>query len=105
MRRRSVSERRTARTPPAIPELVRRSGPSTSAVAPEVVGAGAECGGFVVGVEESAAVDREAAAADTGGEAVAEGLQSGDAAIDVGAPVAREAVPVAAGRRAARGER
>jgi hypothetical protein len=52
----------------------------------EVVGAGAECGGFVVGVEEAAAVDGEAAAADAGCEPVAEGLQGGDAVVYVGAP-------------------
>jgi hypothetical protein len=75
-----------------------------SAVAVEVVGARAEGGGSVVGVEEAAAVDGEAAAADAGGEPVAECLQGGDAPVDVGAPGAREAFPVAAARRASGGE-
>src|SRR5579884_33969 len=86
-------------TPPQRP---RRSRPS--AVAPEVVRARPERGGLVVRVEEAAAVDGETATADAGGEPVAQGLQGGDAAIDVGTPGAGEAFPVAAARRPVGGQ-
>jgi hypothetical protein len=72
---------------------------AASAVALQVVGAGAEGGRFVVGVEEAAAVDGEAAAADACREAVAERLERFDALVDLGAPAAGEAFPVASGRR------
>jgi len=83
--------------------MLSRSG--ASAVAFEVVGAGSEFRCFVVGVEECAAVDREAAAADAGGESVADCLEGGDAVVEVVAPGAGEAFPVAARRWVVGGER
>src|SRR6266536_143987 len=96
---------RHAQVPPGLaPPLraVASGGLRASAVEVEVVGAGAERRGLVLGVEEGAAVDREAAAADTGRKPFAEGLERGDPAVDVGAPGTGEAFPVAA-RRCARG--
>lgn len=57
---------------------------------------GADLAGLVVGVEQSAGVDREAAAADAGREPVAERLQGGDLAVEVVAPATGEPLPVAA---------
>src|SRR5579884_1086235 len=57
-----------------------------AAVSPQVVRARAEGRGLVVGVEQAAAVERETATADAGGEAVAEGLQGHDPTVEVGAP-------------------
>jgi hypothetical protein len=68
------------------------------------VGSRAAGGGFVVGVEQVALVDREAAAPDARGQAVAEGLQRFDAPVEVVSPLVREALPVLAARRAPRGE-
>src|SRR5215470_14841717 len=73
-------------------------------VAAEVVRAGAPLGRFVVGVQKVALVDREAAAADAGGQAVTQGLEGRDPCLEVLAPAVREALPVAAARRAVRGE-
>src|SRR5947208_14832030 len=70
----------------------------------EVVGTGAAIRGLVVGVEQVALVDREAAAADARRQAVAEGLQSLDAVVEVVAPLVREPLPVLAARGAASGE-
>src|SRR2546430_8924788 len=72
------------------------------AVGSEVVGAGAADSGFVVRVQQIALVDREAAAADAGREAVAEGEEIRDAAVEVVAPFVREAFPVLAARGAPR---
>src|SRR5712691_11642865 len=83
----------------------RQSCPACATAVPvEVVRTGAERGCLVVGVEESAAVDGEAAAADAGGEPVPECLQARNAAVDVGAPGAGQAFPVAPGGCPAGGE-
>ncbi len=65
---------------------------------------GTALGRLVVGVQELAGVDREAAAADAGREPVAECLEGGDAPVDVLTPAAGEPLPVAAGRGAVSGE-
>src|SRR6266571_2867253 len=74
------------------------------AVCSEVVGSGAARGGFVVGVQEVALVDREAAATDARGESVAQALQRLDARVEVVSPAVREAFPVLAAGRAASGQ-
>ena len=66
------------------------------------MGSGALCFGLVVGVQQLALVDREAAAADAGGQALAQGLQGLDACVEVVTPAARQALPVAPARRSAR---
>src|SRR5881392_4466013 len=85
----------------------RLHGPAPSrsrTVLSEVVRSCASGGCFVVGVEQVALVDREAAAADARRQAVAEGLESLDAGVEVVSPLVREALPVLAARRAPRGE-
>src|SRR5919197_228205 len=62
-------------------------------------------GGLVVGVEQRALVDRQAAAADARGEPVAHCLEGPDPAVEVLAPAAGEPFPVAARRGARGGER
>ena len=64
------------------------------------MGAASELSSFVLGVEQVAPVDRQAAAADARVKAPAQRLQRRDAGADVRAPAAREALPVTAGRRA-----
>jgi hypothetical protein len=66
---------------------------------------GADLAGLVVGVEQSAGVDREAAAAYAGREPVAERLQGGDLAVEVVAPATGEPLPVAARGSAVGGKR
>ena len=60
--------------------------------------------GAVDRVEEAAGAEREAAAADAGGEVVADALEQRDALLDVVPPGAREALPVALRRRLAGGQ-
>src|SRR5918996_4230724 len=62
-------------------------------------------GGLVVGVQEPAGVDGQAAAADAGREPVAQRLERRDLPVEVVAPAAREPLPVAAGRGSVGGER
>src|SRR5919199_5393736 len=81
------------------------NGRRAPAVSLEVVRARADCSGLVVRVEERAAVNREAAAADAGGEAVAKRLQRGDSLVEVVAPAAGESLPVAARRSPLCGKR
>src|SRR5687768_12451443 len=69
------------------------------------MGARAESGRLVLRIEQLALVDREAAAADARRQAPAERLEGRDAAVEVGAPALREALPVAAGRDAVLGQR
>jgi hypothetical protein len=75
-----------------------------AAVSLEIARARTVPGRLVVGIEELAGVDREAAAADAGREPVAERLESGDALVDVVTPAAGQPLPVAAGRGAVRGK-
>src|SRR5262245_9393129 len=67
-------------------------------VAEQVVRAGAPRCRLVVGVQEVALVDREAAAPDAGGEAVPQGFEGRDPCFEVLTPAVREALPVAAAR-------
>ena len=75
------------------------------AVSFEVVRPRTGLAGLVAGVEERAAVDREAAAADAGREAVAERVERGYSPIQIVAPAAGEAFPVTARGTAMRGKR
>lgn len=59
-----------------------------SIVVEDVAGAGASLGGDVVGVEELAVAEGEAAAADAAVEAVAEALEHGDARVEHRPPAA-----------------
>src|SRR5262245_57506523 len=77
-----------------------RRAASPRALCPEVVRPRALGRGLVVGVQQLAAVDREAAAADARRQALAEGLQGLDARVEVVAPAVRETLPVAAARGA-----
>jgi len=65
------------------------------------VRAGPARSGLVVGVEQFAGVDREAAAADAGREPAAKSLQRFDLAVELVAPASGEPFPVAARGRAA----
>src|SRR6185312_13654601 len=58
----------------------------------------------VVRVDEAAAVDREAAAADAAGEVVAQLLETPDAVVELLAPLRGELLPVGAGRGAPVGQ-
>jgi len=62
-------------------------------------------GSLVVGIEQGAAVDREAAAADAGRQAGAQRLERRDPLLQILAPAAREPLPVAPGGRAVRRQR
>jgi hypothetical protein len=62
--------------------------------------AGAARGGLVVGIQQVALVDRQAATADAGRQAAAKCLQRLDLPVDLVTPPAREPLPVAARRRA-----
>jgi hypothetical protein len=72
------------------------------AVADPVARSGAPGAGAVVGVRETAAIEREAAAADALGQADLEALELGDSMVDPRGPPLGEARPVTAGRRAIR---
>src|SRR5207248_3623761 len=75
------------------------------AVLTEVLRAGTFAGSLVVGVEQLAAIDRQAAAADARGHPVADCLQRCNPTVEIVAPATREPFPVAAGRRSARRQR
>src|SRR5690606_38927799 len=66
-------------------------------VADEVAGPAAVLSGVVVGVEQAAGPQRQAAAADAAVEAVAQALDEGDLLVEAGAPGARDAGPVVLG--------
>src|SRR5205814_7319970 len=71
----------------------------------QVVGPGAGFGGLVAGIEQRTAPQGEAAAADAAGQAPADALERRDAQVELGAPAAREPLPVALGRRPVLGQR
>src|SRR5690606_10089909 len=59
---------------------------------------------LVVGVQQPAAVERQAAAADAAGQLVAQALEGGDAGVEALAPRLREPVPVGGRGRAGVGQ-
>src|SRR5205823_922802 len=73
-------------------------------VADPVARPGAAGGRAVLGVGETAAIEREATAADALRQTDLEALELGYPLIDPRGPPPRQARPVAAGRRAVRGE-
>lgn len=63
------------------------------------MGAGAGAGGAVGRIEERAALERQAAAADAPGQTVAQRLEIGDAPVQRAAPGLRQPLPVVSVRR------
>jgi hypothetical protein len=62
---------------------------ASRAVLQKIVRSTAESDGFVLGIQERAAVDRKAAAAYARGQALAQSLQESDPPVDVLSPGAR----------------
>src|SRR5207237_1332800 len=71
----------------------------------DVPGTGAALGRPVVGVEQAAELEREAAAPDAAVEPVAEPLEHRDLMVEAGAPRPREALPIVGVRGPVLGER
>jgi hypothetical protein len=69
------------------------------------VRARAEASRLVVRVEQTARLQRKAAAADAGREAAADRQERLDAVVELAAPAARQALPVSLRRRAVRRQR
>src|SRR5690242_14217599 len=61
----------------------------------QVVRAAAQLSGFIVGVEQSTRLQREAAAPDAGCQPPADRLERRDALVELAAPARREPLPVA----------
>src|SRR6516164_1098065 len=100
------------RQPPSSPTAITISGFATNSlpsfrralVADPVARAGAETPRAVPGVREPASVEREAAAADAGGQARPQPLELGDVFIDPPAPARGQLRPVRPFGHAVRGE-
>lgn len=81
------------------------SGVGGAGIAQEVAGARAEGDRDVVGVPETAGVERQASAPDAVAEIVAQSRQHGDLVVETWSPSARQSRPVASCRCARRRER
>src|SRR5689334_2349733 len=81
-----------------------RQASSTRGDSTEIVGASAERTRLVLGIEQCAGAEREAAAADACRQPPANRLERRDALVELARPAAREALPVALRRRLAGGQ-